>query len=276
MQDLLQQLINGLTLGCIYGLLAISYSLIFGVLRVINFAIGEAMMVGAFSAIGLVHLWAQWQPVDPLVTGCLGLVAAVVGAIGFSLLTELIAFRPILYRRRTLLLLGLISSLGLSIATQNVFLHFVDSGNVNFPVVDLEQKIPLGGATVTATQIAIVAVAFVLMGTVGLFVNRTRFGRQIRAVRDNRDLAAEHGVSSRRAARMTFVLAGLLAGVAGYAIGSYYGVARYNMGFAPGIKAFAAAIFGGIGDVYGGVIGGIAYFSCWALVIGKSVVLAKL
>jgi len=259
MSDFLQQLINGLTLGCIYGLLALSYTLIFGVLRVINFAIGETMMVGAFCVIGALRFAEKsgYLTTGPVATFMVALCACLVSGILFALLTELIAFRRLFSRRGTPMLLALISSLGIAIFAQNFILHFVDSGNVNFPSIIPSTKVSVWGADITAVQVMIIVVSLVLMGCVSLFVFRTRTGRQIRAVRDNRDLAAECGTNTRRVVIITFAISGLLSGFAGFAIGSYYGVARYNMGFVPGIKAFSAAILGGIGDIWGGVIGGI-------------------
>jgi len=259
MEEFLQQLINGLTLGCIYGLLALSYTLIFGVLRVINFAIGETMMIGSFFVIGALRLAQRSEAIaaNPLALLVIALCACILGGVLFALFTELVAFRRLMARRNTPMLLALISSLGLSIVAQNFVLNFIDSGNVSFPLILSKASISVGGATLTVTQATIIIVSLALMGCVSLFVYRTDMGRQIRAIRDNRELAAECGTNARRVVIITFAISGVLAGFAGFAIGSYYGVARYSMGFVPGIKAFSAAILGGIGDIAGGVIGGI-------------------
>lgn len=259
MNQFVQQLLNGITLGCIYGLLALSYTLIFGVLRAINFAIGEAMMLGAFAAIGAIKC-AEYFGLSASpgwITILLALGASISVSLLFSLLTELIAFRPLMRYRGTSILLSLISSLGVAIFAQNLVLHFVDSGNVNFPVVIMPFTVIFTGARITETHILIVVGSLALMMAVSYIVYRTNLGRKIRAVRDNQDLASEYGTNPKRIIIATFALSGVLAGFAGLSIGMYYGVARYSMGFAPGIKAFSAAILGGIGDVIGGVVGGI-------------------
>ncbi|HID28404.1 MAG TPA: branched-chain amino acid ABC transporter permease [Desulfobacterales bacterium] len=259
MDNLIQQIVNGLTLGCIYGLLALSYTLIFGVLRVINFALGETLMVGAFASISAVRLLERSPLIHnhPLLLFGVGLAAAMLGGVAFALTTEVAAFRPLRRKRGSPVLLGLISSLGVSIFVQNFVLVFVDSGNVSFPQLIPKQNVQWLGATVSTLQIAIILLSTTMMVFVSLIVYKTKIGQQIRAVRDNLDLARGYGTNPNTIVTATFALAGLLAGLSGFMIGCQYEVSRYNIGFVPGIKAFSAAILGGIGDVPGGVIGGI-------------------
>ena len=259
MDILIQQLINGLVLGCMYGLLALSYTLVFGVLRIINFAIGETLMAGAFFSIAVAHLLQRWGVFEesPICFLTLTLCAALLGGLLFALLTELIAFRLLRKKKDTSMFLCLISSLGVAIFAQNFVLKFIDSGNVHFPEAIAFKKIAILGASVTTVQIMIIAMSIGLMACVSLLVYKTRLGQQIRAVRDNPGLAGEYGINTNRVVIITFAISGVLAGFAGFSMGCYYGIARYNMGFFPGIKAFSAAILGGIGDVPGGMLGGV-------------------
>jgi len=216
-------------------------------------------MFGVFAAIWAVRYAAYiGLPTDPgWLIFSIALGASTAASLLFSLLTELIAFRPLTRHRDTPILLALISSLGVSIFAQNLVLNFVDSGNIIFPVVVRTSVVEFAGARLTGVHILIMVGSLALVTAVSYIVYQTNLGCKIRAVRDNRDLATEYGTNSRQVIVMTFALSGVLAGFAGLSIGMYYGVARYNMGFTPGIKAFSAAILGGIGDVPGGVVGGI-------------------
>lgn len=258
MEYFIQQTINGLSLGAIYALLALSYSLIFGVLRVINFALGETLMVGAYSSLGL--LWfLDWLGLsheeNSLLLGLAAVIAAVAGGMIIGVLTEFVALRPLRHRQSPLLL-SLISSLGVSIFLQNAVLTFVSSGNVRFPDLTSREPMTILGTSLSITQIVIVVASLCLMAGISVIVYGTRLGRQIRAVRDNPGLASEYGSNPTVVITVAFMLSGALAGFAGVAAGCNYGVARYNMGFLPGVKAFCAAILGGIGDVPGAVVGG--------------------
>ncbi len=254
-----QQLVNGLTLGCIYALTALSFTLIFGAIRLINFALGELLMLGAFFAIGIARVLAGvgWLESNPILSTFLIIVISIIGAMAIGILMELAAFRPLRRKRDVPILLGLISSLGVSIFLRNFILIFVDSGQVNFPVLIPKVIWDWGILKISSIQVVVMASSFLLMIGLHYTVYHTKLGKEIRAVRDNRDLARQQGTNVNWIVCATFILASGLAAFAGIMMGIYYEVAKYDMGFVPAIKGFTAAILGGVGDVLGGMLGGI-------------------
>jgi branched-chain amino acid transport system permease protein len=248
----LQQLINGLTLGGIYALIALGYTLIFGVIKLINFAQGEMSMVGAFSALAVLALLAPAAGPFPLLAAFICSLA-LAGLVGIAV--ERIAFRPV---RAAPPLAALITSLGVSIFLQNVVMVGVGSDNKSFASVFASGYVTLGGARVTYLQGAILLLAVGLMVSLDVLINRTRFGRSVKATAENRDLAMLMGINISRATVLTFVVAAGLGAAAGVMFGLYYGVAKYDMGFLPGIKGFTAAILGGMGNIRGAMFGGVA------------------
>jgi branched-chain amino acid transport system permease protein len=258
----LQQLINGLTLGGIYALIALGYTLIFGVIKLINFAQGEMSMIGAFVALAVLGLLAPAAGPFPLVIA-FATALAVAAALGVGV--ERLAFRPV---REAPPLAALITSLGVSIFLQNVVMVSVGSDNKSFAAVFAPGHIQLGSARVTHLQGAILILAVVLMAGLDVLINRTRFGRSVKATAENRQLAMLVGISPKRATVLTFVLASGLGSAAGVMYGLYYGVAKYDMGFLPGIKGFTAAILGGMGNIRGAMVGGVALGLMEALAAG--------
>jgi branched-chain amino acid transport system permease protein len=257
-----QQLINGLTLGGIYALIALGYTLIFGVIRLINFAQGEMSMVGAFAALAVLGLLTPAPgPVPLLAAFACALVVA--GLLGIAV--ERAAFRPV---RMAPPLAALITSLGVSIFLQNVVMVSVGSDNKSFAAVFAPGHIGLGPARVTYLQGVILVLAVALMVGLDVLIKRTRFGRSVKATAENRELAMLVGISPKRATVLTFVLAAGLGSAAGVMYGLYYGVAKYDMGFLPGIKGFTAAILGGMGNIRGAMAGGVALGLMEALAAG--------
>ena len=248
----LQQLINGLTLGGIYALIALGYTLIFGVIKLINFAQGEMSMVGAFTALAVLAVLAPAVGPFPLLAAFVCSLA-LGGLVGIAV--ERIAFRPV---RTAPPLAALITSLGVSIFLQNVVMVGVGSDNKSFASVFASGYVGLGGARVTHLQGAILLLAVALMVSLDMLINRTRFGRSVKATAENRDLAMLMGINISRATVLTFVVAAGLGAAAGVMFGLYYGVAKYDMGFLPGIKGFTAAILGGMGNIRGAMVGGVA------------------
>lgn len=243
---LLQLLWNGLVAGALYGLVAVGYTLVFGIIRVVFFAQGELSMVAAF--MGLAVFTAFGGSTEPTlwvvgVASVAGIVASVTG----GLLAERICLRPI---KSAPAVKSLITSLGASIVLQNVVLLTVGAHPIPFPVISTSQ-IDVLGTRFGVFEITTVVVFFVVVSIIHLFLQHHRFGLAIRAVAQSREGARLMGISPDKAIVATFVLAGVTAGIAGLFMASYTGVIRFNMGFVPGIKGFTVAILGGIGNVRG-------------------------
>jgi branched-chain amino acid transport system permease protein len=272
----LQQLVNGITLGMIYGLIAVGYTMVYGIIGMINFAHGDVFMVGAF--IGLIVLTALTGftslPVGILIA--LLLSAALCGLYGFSI--ERVAYRPL---RGSFRLAPLISAIGMSILLENY---------VQTTQGALERAIPAvipGGITLMKEngfvvqlswmQMAIVVVTLVTLGIFTYIVTKTPLGRAMRAVEQDAKMAALLGIDTNRTISYTFIIGSALAAVAGVMFLLYYGVIDFYIGFNAGIKAFTAAVLGGIGSLPGAVLGGLliglieAFWSGYATVAYKDV-----
>jgi len=247
----LQQLINGLTLGALYALIALGYTMVYGVLLMINFAHSEIFMVGAFAACLLLRL--PWIAQG----GILGLFLAVVGALIISallaMLIERLAYRPL---RRAARLTPLISAIGVSIFLQNAVFLLISNESIAVPEIFSATPWHWGAATVHPIQLLILVTTLVLLVALHLFVNRTRLGTAIRAISQDAPTASLMGIPVNKMIALTFLIGGGLGGIAGALNGLYYGSIKYNMGFVPGMKAFTAAVLGGIGNVGGAMAGG--------------------
>jgi len=248
----LQQLINGVVLGAIYALIALGYTLVYGILKMINFAHSEVLMVGAFLGVGALA-------VAPGLSGGWGLAAAFAASIlGGGLLgvaVERMAYRPL---RHAAKLAPLISAIGVSILLQNAMFLWVSNQTVVFPALVSLKVFSLGEqASVNSLQILILASALALMAALEIFVRHSRSGKAMRACADDMETAGLMGIDSNRIVALTFLIGGALAGAAGVLNGIYYGSIKYNMGFLPGVKAFTAAVLGGIGNISGAVLGGL-------------------
>jgi branched-chain amino acid transport system permease protein len=258
MEYFVQQLINGLTLGSIYGLIAIGYTMVFGIIGMVNFAHGDVFMVSAFIALILYLLLTAVLGITPL-----GIALLLVLVLGMALtalwswVIERIAYRPLAGSFR---LAPLISAIGMSVFLSN-FVQVVQ-GPRNKPVPPLLNNvisIPVGGGSVTLSekQVLIMVVTVVLLAAFWVVVQKTRLGRAQRACEQDRRMAALLGVDVNHTVSMTFVIGGALAAVAGLMFMVYYGVVNFADGFTPGVKAFTAAVLGGIGSLPGAVLGGI-------------------
>jgi branched-chain amino acid transport system permease protein len=253
MDVLLQQLINGLILGSLYALVALGYTMVYGILELINFAHGEIVMVGAMVSVSvLAALTAAGVPVALALP--LALAAAAVVCVVTGVLVERVAYRPL---RNAPRLAPLITAIGVSIVLQNLAMIFWGRQYLSFPPVVEVHVYDVLGATVSNIQILILVVAALTMGGLLLLVNRTRLGRAMRATAQNREVAGLMGVDVNRVIAATFIVGSALAAVAGLLIASYYGIAHYNMGFLLGLKAFSAAVLGGIGNIPGALLGGL-------------------
>ncbi len=258
MDYFLQQLINGLTLGAIYGLIAIGYTMVYGIIGMINFAHGEIFMIGAFIALITFVILA------PVGAGMVALALIVVLLVSMLLTAvygwtlERIAYRPL---RGSPRLAALISAIGMSIFLQN-YVQLSQGARVK-----ALQPVITGGVTliedakfpvaISYMQIIIIVVTIVLMAAFWLLISRTALGRAQRACEQDRTMAALVGVDVDRTISLTFVLGAMLAAVAGVLVTLYYGVIDFYIGFLAGIKAFTAAVLGGIGSIPGAMLGGL-------------------
>jgi branched-chain amino acid transport system permease protein len=258
MEYFIQQLINGLTLGSIYGLIAIGYTMVFGIIGMVNFAHGDVFMVSAFIALILYLLLTAVLGITAL-----GIALLLVLVLGMALtalwswVIERVAYRPLAGSFR---LAPLISAIGMSVFLSN-FVQVVQ-GPRNKPVPQMLNNVisfPVGGGSVTLSekQVLIMAVTALLLVAFWLVVKKTRLGRAQRACEQDRRMAALLGVDVNQTVSMTFVIGGALAAVAGLMFMVYYGVVNFADGFTPGVKAFTAAVLGGIGSLPGAVLGGI-------------------
>ncbi|MEV4628488.1 branched-chain amino acid ABC transporter permease [Micromonospora sp. NPDC049523] len=254
---------TGLVQGAIYALVALGYTLVYGVLRLINFAHSEVFMIGTFAAVwtwGFFGLDSDSNaPSVPM--GLLLIVVAIVAAAalsgGTALLIEVSAYRP-LRRRNAPPLAFLITAIGASYALMELMGALTQRRQIGAPrLLPTDPIINIGGFHVTPVQLLTLSVAIIMMVGLDWFVNKTRFGRGIRAVAQDSNTAALMGVNKSRVIGLVFVLGGLMAGVAAVFSDMKSGNTRYNIGFLLGLKAFAAAVLGGIGNLRGAAIGGI-------------------
>lgn len=258
MEYFVQQLINGLTLGAIYGLIAIGYTMVYGIIGMINFAHGDVFMIGAFVAlISFLVLGAVGLTWIPLALFIVLIVAMLITAV-YGWTVERLAYRPL---RGSFRLAPLISAIGMSIFLQN-YVQILQGARVR-PMQPLIQGgfdiMEHDGFTVSLSylQIIIVLVTVVLMAAFSLLIARTALGRAQRACEQDRVMASLLGINVDRTISLTFVMGAMLAAVAGVMFLVYYGVIDFFIGFLAGIKAFTAAVLGGIGSLPGAMLGGI-------------------
>ncbi|MDR3504817.1 MAG: branched-chain amino acid ABC transporter permease LivH [Acidocella sp.] len=270
----LQQLVNGLTLGMIYGLIAVGYTMVYGIIGMINFAHGDVFMIGAFIGIVVLTALTGITSVPLGLLAALLISAALCGVYGFTI--ERVAYRPL---RGSFRLAPLISAIGMSILLENY---------VQTSQGALERAIPTlipGGVTLMQQdgfvvqlswmQLAIIVVTLVVLGIFTYIVTRTPLGRAMRAVEQDAKMAALLGIDTSRTISLTFIIGSALAAIAGVMFLLYYGVIDFYIGFNAGIKAFTAAVLGGIGSLPGAVLGGLliglieAFWSGYATVAYK-------
>jgi len=258
METFLQQIINGLTLGSIYGLIAIGYTMVFGIIGMVNFAHGDVFMLSAFVALIIFLALTQLLGLASMpVAFLIVLVAAMACTALWNWAIERVAYRPL---RGSFRLAPLISAIGMSIFLSN-FVQVVQ-GPRNKPVPPMFTDLirltdgPLS-VTLSYKQILIMAVTAVLLLAFWFVVQKTALGRAQRACEQDRKMAALLGVDVDRTISLTFVIGAALAAVAGTLYMLYYGVVNFSDGFTPGVKAFTAAVLGGIGSLPGAVIGGL-------------------
>ena len=248
----LQQVVNGLTLGAIYSLIALGYTLVYGILTMINFAHSEVLMLGSFMALGLSAAMPAAFGGGPLGLAVMFAVS-MAGAGLVNVLVERFAYRPLRHISR---LAPLISAIGVSIVIQNGVFLWVSTQSMAFPQPSAAGQVSILGATLSGLQLVILASALVLMGLLHFFVEHTKLGKAMRACSDDVQTAGLMGINADFVIAATFFVGGALGGAAGVLYGMNYGSIKYNLGFLPGAKAFTAAVLGGIGNIRGAVLGG--------------------
>jgi len=253
----LQQVINGLTLGSVYAVVALGYTMVYGIIQLINFAHGEVVMIGCMTAFSVIVALAP-SGAPPLLIVTIGTLVAVPVCMAVGYLVERVAYRPLRSAPR---LAPLITAIGMSIVLQHLALLVWSRNIIAFPQI-IELKLYHFGNTDTSAaisnvQIVIILASVAMMAGLLALVHRTKIGIAMRATSQNPQIAGLMGVDINSVISITFVIGAALGAVAGVMVGTYYGIAHYQMGFLLGLKAFSAAVLGGIGNLAGAVLGGI-------------------
>ncbi|MFO1220308.1 MAG: branched-chain amino acid ABC transporter permease [Burkholderiaceae bacterium] len=253
MDTLYQQIINGLILGSVYALVALGYTMVYGIINLINFAHGEVLMVGALTAWTVVTTLAGAGLPGWLLL-LLSLIVAVVVCAALNFSIEKIAYRPL---RNAPRLAPLITAMGMSLLLQTLAMIIWKPNYKPFPILLPSEPFHVGGAVINITQILILGATVVTLIGLMWLVNRTKLGRAMRATAENPRVAALMGVRPDMVISATFIIGAALAALAGVMWAANYGSVQHTMGFLPGLKAFTAAVFGGIGNLAGAVVGGV-------------------
>jgi branched-chain amino acid transport system permease protein len=255
METFIQQIINGLVLGSMYALVALGYTMVYGIIGLINFAHGEVLMVGALTSWSIIGLMQDSMPGTPgwLILLIALLIACVVAA-SLNFVIEKVAYRPL---RNSPKLAPLITAIGMSIMLQTLAMIIWKPNYKPFPTLLPSTPIDVYGAVITPTQVLILGMTAVSLAVLMYVVNYTKLGRAMRSTAENPRVAALMGVKPDVVISATFLIGAVLAAVAGVMWAANYGTVQHTMGFLPGLKAFTAAVFGGIGNLAGAVVGGI-------------------
>ena len=253
MDILLQQIINGLVLGSMYALIALGYTMVYGIIQLINFAHGEVLMIGVLTSWSIIGVMQEAMPGTPgwVILLIATLIACVVAAV-LNFTIEKLAYRPL---RNSPRLAPLITAIGMSILLQTLAMIIWKPNYKPSPTLLPMEPFDLAGAVITPTQILVLGVTAVVLAVLMYLVNYTRLGRAMRATAENPRVAALMGIKPDMVISATFVIGAVLAAIAGVLWASNYGTAQHTMGFLPGLKAFIAAVFGGIGNLAGAVVG---------------------
>ena len=271
----IQQTFNALSIGSIYALIALGYTMVYGIIELINFAHGDIFMVGAFVAVIFIGgIMGQSGGVDNvpflviLIVGALVFTMPLIGLLNVGI--ERLFYRPLRHAPR---LAPLITAIGVSFILQNAALVIAGSGDRAAPqVFPLFWQIKFGGASIALLSIFIFALALALMIALQAFITRTRLGRAMRATAQDQEAASLMGVDLNQTIALTFLLGGMLAGAAGVVWGLNFGYVRQDLGFNAGLKAFTSAVLGGIGNITGAAVGGfiIGFIENFASAMGYS------
>ncbi len=251
----LQQLLNGLTIGMVYALIALGYTMVYGVIQLINFAHGEIFMVGAFFAFTVIWLFTSFFVGAPFWIVLVSIIfLSMLGSAVLGATIEKVAYKPL---RNSPKLTALITSIGVSFFLQNAVMLIYGSKEQNIPEVIPMVRFDLGGFSFSLIQLIIFVTAVTLMFFLTWFVKNTRLGKAMRACAENAEAAKLMGISVDKVIRVTFMLGSALAAVGGSLFGIYYGSINFHDGYLAGLKAFTAAVLGGIGSIPGAMLGGV-------------------
>ncbi|MBZ2061336.1 branched-chain amino acid ABC transporter permease [Streptococcus sanguinis] len=258
---MLQQLVNGLILGSVYALLALGYTMVYGIIKLINFAHGDIYMIGAFMGYYLINILKF--------NFFLSLILAMIGTAILGVLIEFLAYRPL---RNSTRIAALITAIGVSFLLEYGMIFFVGANTRSFPQVIKTVRFNLGPISISNIQLLILGISIFLMVTLQFIVQKTKMGKAMRAVSVDSDAAQLMGINVNRTISFTFALGSALAGAAGVLIALYYNSLEPLMGMTPGIKSFVAAVLGGIGIIPGAALGGfvIGLLETFATALGLS------
>ena len=255
MDTFIQQIINGLVLGSMYALVALGYTMVYGIIGLINFAHGEVLMVGALTSWSIIGLMKDAMPDAPgWLILLIATVIACICAATLNFVIEKVAYRPL---RNSPKLAPLITAIGMSLLLQTLAMIIWKPNYKPYPTLMPSTPFDIGGAVITPTQVLILGMTAVALAVLMWLVNYTKLGRAMRATAENPRVAALMGVKPDVVISATFVIGAVLAAIAGVMWAANYGTVQHSMGFLPGLKAFTAAVFGGIGNLAGAVVGGI-------------------
>ena len=255
METFLQQLINGLVLGSVYALVALGYTMVYGILGLINFAHGDIVMIGAMVATAVVVAILGLEPNLPhLMTLFIGVFAGIIACMITGFLIERIAYRPLRHAPK---LSPLITAIGVSIVLQNMAMIIWGKHYIPFPHVINIIQYSFFNASFSNLQVVIVGLSALTMLALFLLVQKTKLGCAMRATASSPEIARLMGVNTNSIISVTFIIGPALAAIAGVMVSAYYGVIHYYMGFMLGLKAFTAAVLGGIGNLFGAMLGGL-------------------
>jgi branched-chain amino acid transport system permease protein len=256
MDVLLQQIINGLVLGSMYALVALGYTMVYGIIGLINFAHGDVLMIGALTSWTIIVQAREAMPGMP--GWALLILAALISMVVCAVLNfsiEKLAYKPL---RNSPRLAPLITAIGMSILLQTLAMIIWKPNPKSYPTLLPSEPFHLGGAVISPTQVMILATTAIVLSLLMFVVNKTNLGRAMRATAENPRVAGLMGIKPDVVISATFIIGAMLAAIAGIMWASNYGTVQHSMGFMPGLKAFVAAVFGGIGNLAGAVVGGIS------------------
>ena len=253
MDTLIQQIINGLILGSVYALVALGYTMVYGIINLINFAHGEVLMVGALTSWTVVMALKDAGMPGWLLM-LLSLIVAIIVCAILNFIIEKLAYRPL---RNAPRLAPLITAMGVSLLLQTLAMIIWKPNYKSYPILLPSEPYFIGGAVINTTQIVILVVTVVALASLMFLVNKTRLGRAMRATAENPRVAGLMGVRPDTVISATFIIGAVLAALAGVMYAANYGSVTHTMGFLPGLKAFTAAVFGGIGNLAGAMVGGV-------------------
>jgi branched-chain amino acid transport system permease protein len=253
MDTFIQQIINGLVLGSVYALVALGYTMVYGIINLINFAHGEVLMVGALTSWTVVT-WLDKSGLPGWLLLLISLAAAIVVCSALNFAIEKVAYRPL---RNAPRLAPLITAMGMSLLLQTLAMMIWKPNYKPYPILLPSAPFNVFGAVINTTQILILVVTVVTLGGLMYLVNYTKLGRAMRATAENPKVAGLMGVKPDMVISATFIIGAALAALAGVMYAANYGSVQHTMGFLPGLKAFTAAVFGGIGNIAGAMLGGV-------------------